>query len=90
MKTFTELKKYSDVEWRDHAVTLVMHPTDMEDNTFGSALGKKFYGMNVENFETLEVKFKSMSEHTINGIHYDLEVQLYFRGVLENTDPGPR
>ena len=53
----------------------------MEDNKFSSSLGKKYFDMTTETFESISIKFKSQSEHTINGEHFDLEMQLYFRGV---------
>ena len=34
-------------------------------------------------FQPVEFKFKSESEHTINGQHYDLELQIYFQGKQE-------
>ena len=58
-----------------------MHEVDMEDNKFSSSLGKKYFDMTTETFESISIKFKSQSEHTINGEHFDLEMQLYFRGV---------
>ena len=62
----------------------------MEDNFFSSSIGKDEFGIQSTSFEAIELKFKSQSEHTINGEHYDLELQIYFRGVIADTPPGPR
>ena len=48
------------------------------------------YGLSTREFEVVEFKFKSDSEHTINGEHYDLEMQIYFRGNEKGATVGPR
>lgn len=48
--------------------------SDMEDQKWSSSLGTDQFGLSTENFEVVEFKLKSQSEHTINGQHYDLEL----------------
>ena len=41
-------------------------------------------------FEVVEFKLKSQSEHTVDGEHYDLELQIYCRGKQDEVAIGPR
>ena len=47
---------------------------EMEANYFTSLLGKKFFNTDATQFNVRHFRFKSDSEHTINGKHMDLEV----------------
>lgn len=64
----------SSITWEDHSIGMNFHESDKEDNSFKSSLAKKFYNSASDTFMTTKFKFKSESEHTVNGKHYDLEM----------------
>lgn len=88
--TFKDLKKRTDIVWQDHAVGINLEEGDMEDSIFKSELAKELFKREGTNFEMVQIRLKSKSEHTVNGEHFDLELQIYFRGQIPDTPPGPR
>jgi carbonic anhydrase len=62
------------IVWQDHSIGMMFGESDMEDQKWSSSLGTDQFGLSTENFEVVEFKLKSQSEHTINGQHYDLEL----------------
>lgn len=84
-KTFKDLKKLSVITSKDHSIGIDFHESDLEDNFFNSALGPKYFNTASDKFLNTHFKFKTESEHTVNGKHYDLEMQIFFDASEKNA-----
>lgn len=65
-----------------------MHKAEQENNVFSSNVAKDLFGTITPDFMANKFTFHSPSEHTINGKHYDLEMQIEHEIVHNVSDPG--
>lgn len=65
------------VEWDYNKIQVKFSQEDALLMFFQSDFAQTLYGGKVNKFQPTHVVLKSPSEHTYNGIHYDVEMQVF-------------
>ena len=87
-KTYEDLTKSMEISWEGHALLVALDSTEQKKNYFTSDVAETIFGAATNKFNAIGFKFHHPSEHTINGKHSDLEMQVWHEasGWNESTE----